>query len=66
MKSLVEKLVLKLLRSLITDEVIKQAKAALIGHLRALAKRTDTKVDDVMVDILEEALDVEEPLQVTV
>lgn len=54
----IEKIILMLIGQVLTPEVIEEAKVQAIAFLRELAKKTDNKLDDTMVDVLAEALGV--------
>ena len=56
MKEVIVKLILDLLAKLVTPDVVEQAKKQLVAYLREQAKKTETEIDDKIVDIVEKAL----------
>lgn len=56
MGPLVEKILISIMRKILNEEVVAKAKVELIAFLRELALKSDNKLDDAMVDIIEEAL----------
>lgn len=56
MKDVLLGLAKKLIEQFLTEEMVKQAKDALIAQLKELALRTDNEIDDAVVAIIEKAL----------
>jgi hypothetical protein len=58
MRDLLLRAIVKLLGQLVTPEMLKGLKDELIAYLRELAKKTENKLDDALIDILADALEV--------
>lgn len=58
MSSVVETLLLFIMRKFLSPELIKTGEVALIAFLRKMAADTSNRVDDAMVDLIAEALGV--------
>lgn len=58
MNPILEKILLEIIKKLISDEVVLNAKKHLVEFLSMLAKQSDNKIDDYMVSVIAEALGV--------
>lgn len=58
MQSILETVLIFILRQILTPELIKQGEVALVAYLKNLASDTANKVDDFMVEAVAEALNV--------
>lgn len=59
MSSVVEAVVLFLVKQIITEGVVKEAEKKLVEFLKGLAAKTDNRVDDYVVEVVAEALGVQ-------
>lgn len=59
MSTVLETLILFLVKQILTPELIKHGEKALVEFLKKLAADSRTKVDDYMVEVIAEALGVE-------
>lgn len=59
MKNFILELITNLASKFLTDEMIAEAKGAVIRYLRALAAKTETEIDDALVDMVERAMEVD-------
>lgn len=59
MREYVLKLIASLADKWLSDEMIAQAKAQVIAYLRELAEKTETEIDDAVVDMVERAMKVD-------
>ncbi len=59
MSSVIETLIIFLVKQILTPDLIKSGERALVAELRKLAADTTNKVDDYMVDVIAEALGVQ-------
>ena len=50
---------MKYLDKFISDDMIAQAKGQVIAYLRSLAAKTETDIDDALVDMVERAMQVD-------
>jgi hypothetical protein len=58
MESFLEQLLVKALKGLITEELVKHAEASLVAFLKAYAASTPSKLDDAVVEAVANALGV--------
>lgn len=58
MDSVLEQVLIAIVKKLITQDVIDGAKVSLIAYLRGLAANTSNQLDDSLVNILADALGV--------
>lgn len=61
MNPLVEKILLEVLKRIITEEMVQSAMLALVKALSELAQKSDNELDDAMVEIIAKALNVPWP-----
>lgn len=61
MNPIVERILLAILRRVITEEMVKHALSQLVVGLGELAKKSDNEIDDAMVAIIAKALGVDAP-----
>lgn len=59
MNGVLEQLLLYVLKQLVTPDVVKEFEKQVVAKFRELAKQTDNKVDDAMVDVIAAALGVQ-------
>lgn len=61
MQGVLEQMLLFIVKQLLTDKVVYEAKVQLVAYLKALSADTTNKIDDFMVQIIADALGVPVP-----
>lgn len=61
MQGVLEQMLLFIVKQLLTDKVVYEAKVQLVAYLKTLSADTTNKIDDFMVQIIADALGVPVP-----